>query len=226
MKPELVILGAGGHAMVVADIIRIQDEYNIVGFLDDVSKERRGTEFCGAPILGGVECLETVYQSGVRHMIVAIGDCSARMNLSDLVVAKGFSLVAAIHPTASIASDVLIRSGTVVKAMAVIEPGAVVKENVIVGAGTYIGHECVIEKCACISAGGKVGGKSVIGQSAWIGLGAIVCDRVCVGDRAQVAAGSVAVKDIPNDIVAFGVPAKPRWARDLFEGKLERQRES
>lgn len=202
--------------MVVADTIRLRDEYEIVGFLDSVNPERHGTEFCGTPILGGMQQLEIILQEGIQHIILGFADCDARLRLADQVTAMGFSLVRAIHPQASVATDVPIGPGTVVKSMAVIEPGAIIKLNVIIGARAYVGHECTIEDGVHISAGGNVGGKTRVGRAAWLGIGATVKDRVHIGERAQIGAGSVVLKDVPDNAVAFGVPSRVLWQRGLF----------
>lgn len=202
--------------MVVADIIRLRNEYEIVGFLDDVNQKRHGTRFYGAPILGGREQLNIIKEQGVRHLILGFGNGDARLRLAELAIARGFSLTTAIHPTASIATDVPIGPGSIVKSMAVIEPGATIKQQVIIGAHAYVAHECIIEAGALISAGGRVGGKTVVRRAAWIGIGATVKDRVHIGERAQIGAGSVVLEDIPDNVLAFGVPARVRWKRDLW----------
>src|SRR5262245_15227047 len=101
MQQSLVIWGAGGHALVVADILRLMQEYELVGFLDDVNASRHNTEFSGSRILGGREQLEDLQTRGVRHLVCAIGHCSTRMRLAQLASSKGFTLVRAIHPRAT-----------------------------------------------------------------------------------------------------------------------------
>src|SRR3954447_14064273 len=144
-RNSIVIWGAGGHAMVVADIIRLSSGFDIVGFLDDVNSDRHGTAFCGAPILGGREQLDRLRDEGVRYMILGFGNNRARLALADLVRTHGFSLATAIHPTATIASGVPIGEGTVIAAAAVINPGAKIGANVIVNTCASVDHECVIE---------------------------------------------------------------------------------
>src|SRR5262249_8650087 len=117
---KLVIWGASGHAMVVADIVRLKGEHEIVGFLDSVNPERRGTFFCGATVLGGQEQLDVLLQQGIRHLILAFGNCAARLKWADVVRPKGFQMVTAVHPGSIIARDVSIGPGTVVAAGAVI----------------------------------------------------------------------------------------------------------
>jgi len=205
---KLVIWGASGHALVVADIIRSRGEYEIVGFLDDVNPERHGTEFCGAPVLGGQEQLDVLKRMGVNHLIFGFGDCEARLRLSELVRAKEFCLATAIHPHAIVATDVPVGRGTVVAAGAVVNPGSRIGENVIINTCASIDHECVIEEGVHICPGVHLGGRVIVGRGAWIGIGATIKDRVRIGARSLIGAGSLVLNDIPDDVVAYGVPAK------------------
>ncbi len=121
---QVAIWGASGHAMVVADIVRLQGIYTIAGFLDNINPQRRGTAFCGSVILGGEEQLALLPAQGIKHILLGFGDCQVRLEKSQYLLSQGFSLPVAIHPQAIVASDVVIGSGTVVAAGAVINPGA------------------------------------------------------------------------------------------------------
>src|SRR5829696_7102348 len=145
MRTKLAIWGAGGHALVVADIVRLNGEYNIVGFLDDLNPDRRDEELYGATVLGGRERLESLRSEGVRHLILGFGNCAARLRLSALVREKGFSLATAIHPSAIVATDASIGAGTVVTAGAVINPGSRIGENAVVNTLASVGHECLVD---------------------------------------------------------------------------------
>ena len=208
MKRNLVIWGALGHALVVADIVRLQGEYEIIGFLDDVNLERHGTEFCGASILGGREQLDNLKRMGVKYLIFAFGDCDARLRLSVLAREKGFSLATAIHPNAIIAADVSVGSGTVIEAGAVIKPGTRIGENVIINSCTSVGDKCIIEDGSHICPGVCLGGGVKVGRAAWVGIGATVKERVSIGKRSLIGAGAVVLGDIPDSVVAYGLPAK------------------
>jgi UDP-N-acetylbacillosamine N-acetyltransferase len=205
---KLVIWGASGHALVVADIIRLRGDYEIVGFLDDVNPERHDTDFGSARILGGQEQLDILQQMGVKYLIFGFGNCDKRLELSELVRAKGFHLASAIHPQAAIAKDVQIGSGTVIAAGAVVNPGSKVGENVIISTCASVDHECVVEDGAHICPGVHLGGAVTIGRGAWIGIGATVKDKVRIGRHSLIGAGAVVLDDIPDGVVAYGVPAK------------------
>jgi UDP-N-acetylbacillosamine N-acetyltransferase len=205
---RLVIWGASGHALVVADIIRLVKQFNIVGFIDDTGAERHNTEFGGAHILGGREQLDELARTGVTNLICAIGDCRSRLELAAMAEAKGFSLAQAIHPRSVVASDVRVGRGTVIAAGAVVNSGSSIGENVIINTSAGVDHECDIAEGAHIGPGANLGGRVSIGRGTWIGIGAVIRDRVNVGSRAVVGAGAVVVADLPDDVLAYGVPAR------------------
>lgn len=204
----MVIWGASGHALVVADIVRLCAEYKIVGFLDDVNLDRHGTKFCGATLLGGQEQLDRLLQEGIKKIIFAFGDGEARLRLSHLARQKGFDLITAIHPRAIIANDAIIGSGSVIVAGAVINPGVKLGENVIVNTCASVDHECVVEDGVHICPGVHLGARVSLGRASWIGIGTTVKDHVTIGAGAFIGAGSVVVDDIQANVVAYGVPAR------------------
>src|SRR5690349_12531964 len=122
MRPRVVIWGASGHALVVAEILRLRDEYSIVGFLDDVNPERKGQQFCGLPVLGGREQLASLRDRSVTHFIFGFGQCASRLNLVSLVRDNGFTFATAIHPRAIVSTQAKIGEGTVIVAGAVVNP--------------------------------------------------------------------------------------------------------
>jgi UDP-N-acetylbacillosamine N-acetyltransferase len=206
-KPELVIWGASGHARVVANIIGLGGTYRIKGFLDD-DPQRQHTSFCGATILGGRHELGVLRETGVQSLIVAVGHCPARLHLGDLGRAEGFDLATAVHPHAVLAGDVPIGVGTVIAAGAVINPGSTLGENVIVNTGAIVDHECRIDDGAHLSPGVRLAGRVQVGRMTWVGIGAVVKDRVRIGGGSIIGAGSLVLTDIPDGVVAYGVPAR------------------
>lgn len=208
MKEKLVIWGASGHASVIVDIIRLQDCYEIVGVLDSVCKERHGSFFCGVPILGGEELLSRLREQGVNHAVVGIGNCQARLKLSDVLRTEGFALVTAIHPAAIIASTVEISPGTVVVAGAVINPGTVLGESVIINTSASVDHDCLIDDGVHICPGVHLAGNVSVGRGAWVGIGATVIEKVHIGSHALIGAGAVVLRDVPANSIVYGVPAR------------------
>jgi UDP-N-acetylbacillosamine N-acetyltransferase len=212
MRPKIVVWGAGGHALVVADIIRLRDDYELVGFLDDVNPERAGSSFCEATILGGREQLDPLRGQGVRFMIFAFGNSLARLELADLVRSKGYDLATAFHPRATIATATRIGAGTVIKAGAVIDPGVAIGENGYIGASACVGHGSTLAEAVRISAGVDVSGNVTVGRATMIGAGTAVRHRIRIGANVLIGAGSTVVRDIPDGVVAYGSPARVKRA--------------
>lgn len=207
-KPKVVIWGATGPALIVADILRLRGVYEIVGYLDNLTPERKGTPFGGAAVLGGDEVLDSLLASGVRHMIFAFHNNAVRLELAERARARGFELITAIHPTASIAAEVTIGPGTVVRAQSALGPGTRVGENCIIGYGAMVSHDCTIEDGVHISSGVNLAGGGRVGRASWIGLGATVIDLCQVGAGSLVGAGAVVTRSVPDRVVAYGVPAR------------------
>lgn len=208
MREKLLVWGASGHASVVADIVRLEGKYEIVGFLDDGNPQRAGETFCGAPVVGGQEKLDDLFRAGVRNLIMGFGNCGARLHLSELALSKGFSIATAVHPSAIVASDVRIGCGTVVAAGAVVNPGTEIGRNVIVNTRASIDHDCAIEDGVHICPGACLAGSVRVGRAAWVGIGATVTARINIGASAVVGAGAVVVRDIPERVIAYGMPAR------------------
>lgn len=208
MQKKLVLWGASSHARVVADIVRLRGDYEIVGFLDDVNLNRRQTEFCGATILGGIEQLETLKAQNVTHLLMAFGNNRRRLSLASLARAKGYELATAIHPMTAIAGDVQVGEGTVVMAGAVVNAGTTIGANAIINTLSCVEHECVIHDGVHISASARLGGNVIVGNAASIEIGATVGSRVVIGADAVVGAGAVVLRDIPEGVLAYGVPAR------------------
>jgi len=211
-KPRAVIWGAGGQAMVVADIVRLRGDYELVGFLDDVDAARAGTAFHDSRVLGGREQLERLMAEGVRAIALGFGNSPARLAARDFVRAMGYELVTAVHPAAVVGSQVRIGAGTVIKAGAMIDPGVTIGECAIVGSCVCIGHGCVLGDGVRIAAGASLPGNIAIGRASLVGAGAVLRDRVRIGAHSLVGAGSVVVRDIPDGVVAWGNPAEVRRA--------------
>lgn len=198
--------------MVVADIVRLQGIYTIVGFLDNLNPDRHGTAFYGASVLGGEEQLGSLLDKGVRHILLGFGDCKMRLDMTLALQSQGFILPVAVHPQAIVAKDVVLGPGTIIAGGAVVNPGARVGASVIINTSASVDHECLIGAAAHIGPGVHLAGRVVIGHATQIGIGATVVDRIRIGERVLIGAGAVVVSDIPDNVVAYGIPARiKRW---------------
>jgi acetyltransferase EpsM len=203
----LLIWGASGHARVVADIVTLNNQYELAGFVDDTPSAP--DRFLNYTVYHDLETLRTVPNLHGANLIVGVGDCRARMQLAGAARERGFTLTSAIHPRAVVSSDASIGEGTVVAAGAVVNPGCSIGLNVIVNTGATVDHDCKIADGVHISPGVHLGGWVTVGAATWLGIGSIVKDRITIGEGGVIGAGSLVLSDIPDRVVAWGVPAKP-----------------
>jgi UDP-N-acetylbacillosamine N-acetyltransferase len=205
---EVVIWGAGGHSKVIAEILRLQGAWHIVGFIDDVNIERAGDAFCGSKILGPSSRLADLYELGVKHLALGVGDCKARLRMLSSGVTTNFTLVTAIHPSAIVSKASEVESGAAIAAGAVVGPEATIGRGAIINTSATVDHECVVADAAHICPGVHLAGRVCVGRGAWIGIGAVVIEGLNIGEGALIGAGSVVVSNIPEKAVAYGVPAR------------------
>ena len=206
---DIVIVGAGGHARVVLDVIRHSDKFNARGFLDTVDRDRHGTMHDGLPVLGGEEMFAQLISDGVEYAVVGFGDIPARQQVAERLTLIGFTLATLVHPAAIIANGVSIGAGTVIFAGAIINPGTYIGNNVIINTAATLDHDCVIQDHAHIGPGAHLAGNVTVGERTLIGVGAAVMPNIKIANDVTVGVGAAVVRDIPRGVTVVGVPARP-----------------
>lgn len=205
---RILIIGAGGHAQVVADILlRMRDagsRSTPVGYLDD-NLDLTGQSLLGLPVLGCLARLAAVPHDAV---IVAIGANEIRHRIFHNLQAQGERLAVACHPRAIIAPDAAIGSGSMICAGVVVNPGSSIGSDVILNTGCTVDHHNHIGDHAHIAPGVHLGGEVQIGEGALVGISATVMPRRRIGSWTTVGAGALVHSDLPAHVVAAGTPAR------------------
>ena len=204
---RIIIIGAGGHAQVTADIIRCMqingsDLYPI-GYLDD-DQQMTGQTLLDLPILGTTD---SINQFAYDAVIVAIGNNQVRLKIATELASQGVKFARAIHPTAVIGSQVFIGQGSMICANTVINTGSTIGDHVILNTATTVDHHNKIGNGVHIAPGTHTGGGVTIENGAFIGIGATIMPRKIVHTWATVGAGAVVNKDIQAHSVVVGIPA-------------------
>lgn len=194
---NVVIIGAGGHGKVVADIVAACGD-NLIGFLDDSSDDER--------VIGGIGSFG-MYQDA--RFIVAIGNSEARKEIVSRL--DGVSWYTAIHPSAVVSPSAKIGEGSVVCPNAVINAGAVIGKHCIINTASVVEHDNTIGDWCHISVGAKLGGTVKIGDCTWVGIGATVINNISVCAGTLIGAGAVVVKDITEPGTYIGIPARKKY---------------
>ena len=197
---DVHVIGAGGHAKVIVRML--QDlGYKIKTIFDDNSR-LWGTSLLGVPIAGPIE---SINKESVRPTLIAIGDNNIRRKIADCY---NLPWLTAVHPQAFVDPSVLIGRGTVVLPRAVIQVDSTLGDHVIVNTGATIDHDCVIGSFAHLAPGVHLAGNVTIGNGVLLGIGAVATPGIIIGQSTTVGAGAAVISDLPNQVVAMGVPAK------------------
>lgn len=199
MKNRLIIIGAGGHGKVIADIA-MKNGYTDICFIDDHS-----TGTClDFPIIGtGKDIIN--FNDGKTDFIIAIGNNKIRKNIAE---SNAVNWVTLVHPSAQVANFTAIGEGSVVMPGAVINVCANVGKHCIINSGAVVEHDNIIEDYVHISPNAALGGTVKIMESTHIGIGAIVKNNINISKDVIVGAGAVVVKDITANGIYIGIPAR------------------
>jgi sugar O-acyltransferase (sialic acid O-acetyltransferase NeuD family) len=209
---KVFVYGARGHGKVVADILLAGGHHDLSGFVDD-DESLSDSMVMGVQIIGP-DRLRSEATNGNVGVALGVGDNGMRQKLAGLCKLLGVEIVTLIHPSATVAKSAHLQQGTVVMAGAVINPCAEVGFGVIVNSGAVIEHDVLIGDYAHVSPNAVMGGESRLGTLSHLGLGAVILPRVTVGNRTVIGAGAVVTREMPDDIIAIGVPARVRRRTD------------
>jgi UDP-perosamine 4-acetyltransferase len=206
MKPEaVVVIGSGGHAKVVIELLRAEGKYKILGC---TGLAETGFVLGDIPILGTDTVLPAVLAKGVKNAFVAIGDNRLRLRLLAQVSEMGFELINAVSPNAVVSPSATLGRGIAIMAGAVINAAAQIGDGAIINTNAGVDHDCRIGNGAHIGPGSALAGNVKVERESFLGIGTCVLPGVRIGNRVIIAAGSVVIRDIPDDVTAMGVPAR------------------
>ena len=201
MNEQVIIIGAGGHGKVIADIVRSCGD-SVLGFLDDSPDSPE--EVCGIPVLGRTE--NYVNYPDARF-VIAIGNGSVRRKVAErLSDAKWYT---AIHSGATVSPmGTVIGEGTVIMAGAVVNPCALIGKHCIINTKASVDHDNRIGDYTHISVGATLAGTVMVGDTVWVGAGAVISNNLSICDNCMIGAGSVVVRSIEETGTYVGVPAR------------------
>jgi len=210
-KKRTVILCAGYHSHVVTETLRLRDDYDLIGILDD-NNQLHNTSRNGLQILGGLSLLRELMDEGrVDSAALGLGNISLhhrRMEIYEQARSFGIEMIQVIHPTAFLSPSAFSGPGLFLAPHAVISTGVKLGENVVVYTGSSIDHDSEIDDHVFISPGVHTAGQVRIQRGVYIGPGAIICSGCVIGEGSVIGAGAVVNTDVPSGKLAFGVPAR------------------
>jgi len=201
----LLIVGAGGHGKVVAETAELLNRWDSIVFADDKFPEL--VNIGKWPIVSRVSFFD-LEKKGFTDFVVAVGNNNTRLQIQRGLLGSGLSPVSITHPSSIISPTVKLGGGTVVFANAVVNADTVVGDACIINTAASVDHDCVLGDGVHISPGARLAGEVRVGNGSWLGIGASVIQCINIGQNVVVGAGAAVVSDIPDGVIAKGVPAR------------------
>lgn len=205
---KVVLLGAGGHARVIIDILKRQQDIEVIGTTDKTITADKSL----IPIIGTDDVLEEIFREGkANYAIIAVGstgDNTLRQKLYEKIKDIGYKALNAIHFKSIIAESVTMGEGNVFMAGSIINPDVKIGNNNIINTGSIIEHDVKMGDHIHISPGAVLAGGVRVGDLSHIGLGARVIEGVTIGKNCLIGAGAVVLDDIPDNSVVVGIPGR------------------
>ena len=194
MTKPVVVIGAGGHARVVIDVL-LAGGHEILGVVDPKPgvTAPRGLRVLGAG-LDGLDPSACWLALGVGS--VSAGDKNRRPELFLDGKRRGFHFPKIVHPFSCISHDSVIDEGVQIMAGAIVQPGVRLGRNVLINTAASVDHDCRIDEHVHIAPGVTLSGSVAIGAGAHLGTGAIVIQGVSIGAGAMICAGALVTRSV------------------------------
>jgi UDP-perosamine 4-acetyltransferase len=205
VRDQVIVIGAGGHAKVVIELLR--QSGNHVAYCISGGEEHK--ECLGVPILVGDKWIENLRAEGFYRAFAAIGSNRTRLRMSRVLKQFHYELVNAISPFSMISPSAKIGVGVAIMAGAIINAEAEIGDFAIVNTGASVDHDCRIGQAAHIAPRCALAGMVTIGNGSFMGIGSCAVPGVNVGNWSIIGAGAAVTKDIPDNVIAVGIPARP-----------------
>jgi UDP-perosamine 4-acetyltransferase len=198
---KIAIIGAGGQARIVYEILSYDHNMEIVAFVDNVV-HGHDEHIMGIPVIGDHSVMPRLMKEGVKGVIIGVGDNDIRAAHFEKFTNMGLELVNAIHPTAIISPSAKLGKGITISMGACISTAARIGNNTIINTGATVDHENKVEDHAQVGPGCSIAGRVTIRRGAFIGIGSVIKEYITIGERTIVGAGSVVLNDLPDNAVA------------------------
>ncbi len=201
-KENIYIIGAGGHGIVVLDLI-FKLGLKPSGFLDD-NKELLNKKIFGVKVIGEINLAKNLE----GKFIVAIGDNRKRLEIVKYLSFDDNKYLTLIHPSTIIGSNVKIGRGSMIIGGVVINPFTTIGRHTIINTSSSLDHHNRIGDFVHIAPGVHIGGNVEIKNGSFIGIGASIMPNIKIGKWDIIGAGSVIINNIPDSVTVVGVPGK------------------
>ncbi|MEO7975763.1 acetyltransferase [Flavobacterium sp.] len=205
----MLIVGAKGFAKEVLQVVQQLNQLENLVFFDDLNEDIKGNLFENFPILKTPADAVEYFKTLDNRFTIGIGNPALRKKLYDKFILFGGGFTSVISPLADIGFyDVQIGQGTNILSGAILSNSVKLGMGCIIYYNSIITHDCNVGDFVEISPNATLLGRCKVGSFSQIGANATILPDVVIGKNVIIGAGSVVTKDIPDNCVAVGTPAK------------------
>jgi len=213
LNEPVVLVGGGGHAKVLVDAIEEAAKLEVVGFIT-INEHETLYKY---PRLGNDDVLPSVFASGVRSAVLAIGDNTRRKRSIDILRRCGFRMASVISPAAVVSRYATLGDGVAILPGAVVNCDSRLGDGVVVNTNASVDHDCILGTCVHVGPGVSLAGAVRVEEGVLLGAGSSVIPGVTIGPWTVVGAGAAVISDLPANVVAVGVPALVLRENRMYE---------
>lgn len=203
MKPSIIIIGTGGHAVSIANVAH-GSGMNVIAFVDD---NKVGTNLLNIPVISSQQCIN---EHPTANLGVAIGDNAVRERVSNeyKTIMPNARFPALIHSSAVVGINTEVGEGTVVMPQVNIGPNCKVGEFCILNTSSSIDHDCEMDAFSSVAPRVVTGGNVKIGLGSAVSIGSTIKHGIIIGDDVVIGANSYVNKKVESSVLAYGSPFK------------------
>lgn len=203
----VVLLGAGGHAKVLLDVIRLRG-HSILGVC--APELQPGTQWEGIEVLGNDAVLKALDpdQICLVNGVGLVPRSTARRRVQETFSEKGYQWLTLEHPSSLRAAGGIIEDGVQLMASVTVQPGYRFGAGVIVNTGAVVDHDCQLGEHVFVGPGAVLCGGVKTGRGVFIGAGAVILPQVEIGDDTIIGAGAIVTRSVKAGCMAVGNPAR------------------